>query len=373
MQAGQRVVVTEFAEDPLEAIEKFIRLEPMPAPDIASLQPHEVLIAVRSVAVAWVDLLMTSGQYQHMPSPPYTPGMEYSGEVLAVGAQVDPARVAVGERVLADFFQVGPRSYGDYQGAGGFASYAVVPQQALHRIPAGFSFDEACCLLGNYETAYHCLVTRGQLQPGETVLITGASGSTGMAAVQLARLLGATVIATGRSDAKLETVRAHGADHVIHARDAADPTGVRRFRDEVKALTGGRGVDVVYDTVGGATSLECLRSMAFGGRFLIVGWTSTPAVARGKGQRGAPNANLLPTNIIQMKSLSVLGCPAVIAVAQNPALRTERLARIWQWVGQGRIRPYISHVLPLTEFKQALRLRWDGGITGSCILRPWGA
>ena len=149
MQAGQRVVVTEFAEDPLEAIEKFIRLEPMPAPDIASLQPHEVLIAVRSVAVAWVDLLMTSGQYQHMPSPPYTPGMEYSGEVLAVGAQVDPARVAVGERVLADFFQVGPRSYGDYQGAGGFASYAVVPQQALHRIPAGFSFDEACCLLGN--------------------------------------------------------------------------------------------------------------------------------------------------------------------------------------------------------------------------------
>ncbi len=333
MQAGHRVVVSEFAEDPLEAIEKFIHLEPMPAPDPATLRPHELLLAIRSVSVTWVDLLMTSGQYQHMPKPPYTPGMEYSGEVVAVGA-------------------------------------AVLPQEAVHKIPQGFSFDQACCLLGNYETAYHCLVVRGQLQPGETVLINGASGSTGMAAVQMAKLLGATVIATGRSDAKLAEVKAHGADHVINARHPDDPADVRSFRDEVKALTGGQGVDVVYDAVGGATSLESLRSMAFGGRFLIVGWTSTPNVARGKGQRGAPNANQLPTNIIQMKSISVLGCPAVIAVAKNPALRTERLAKIWQWVEEGRILPHISHVLPLSEFKQALRLRWEGGITGSCILQP---
>ncbi len=363
-------MVSEFAEDPLDAIANFIHLEPMPAPDPATLRPHELLLAVRSVAVSWVDLLMTSGQYQHMPKPPYTPGMEYSGEVVAAGAAVDPARVAVGDGVLVDFFQVGPRSYGDYQASGGFASYAVVPQEAVHRIPQGFSFDQACCLLGNYETAYHCLVVRGQLQPGETILINGASGSTGMAAVQMAKLLGATVIATGRSDAKLAEVKAHGADHVINARHPDDPAGVRSFREEVKALTGGQGVDVVYDAVGGATSLESLRSMAFGGRFLIVGWTSTPNVARGKGQRGAPNANQLPTNIIQMKSLSVLGSPAVIAVAKNPALRTERLAKIWQWVEEGKILPHISHVLPLAEFKQALRLRWDGGITGSCILRP---
>jgi NADPH2:quinone reductase len=367
---GQRVRVSEFADNPLEAIARYTALEPQPAPDTTTLRPHEVVIAIRSVAVSWVDLLMTSGQYQHMPKPPYTPGMEYSGEVVWAGPAVDPARVAVGDRVFADFFQVGPRSYGDYQAAGGFASYAVLPQEAVLRIPESFSFDEACNLLGNYETAYHCLVVRGQVQPGETVLINGASGSTGMAAVQMAKLLGATVIATGRSDAKLAEVQAHGADHVLNTRHADDPAGVRPFRDEVKALTNGQGVDVVYDAVGGATALESLRAMAFGGRFLIVGWTSTPDVARGKGQRGAPNANQFPTNIVQMKSLTVMGCPAVIAVAKNPALRTERVAKILQWVREGRIRPRISHTFPLAEFREAMRMRWEGGITGGCVLHP---
>ena len=365
---GQRVRVSEFAESPLEAIERYITLEPMPAPDTTLLRPREVVIAIRSAAVSWVDLLMTSGQYQHMPQPPYTPGLEYSGEVVWAGPAVD--RLRVGDRVFADFFQVGPRSYGDYQAAGGFASYAVLPQEAVLPIPEGFSFDEACNLLGNYETAYHCLVVRGQLQPGETVLINGASGSTGMAAVQMAKLLGATVIATGRSDAKLAEVQAHGADHVLNTRHADDPAGVRSFRDEVKALTGGQGVDVVYDAVGGATAIESLRAMAFGGRFLIVGWTSTPDVARGKGQRGAPNANQFPTNIVQMKSLTVMGCPAVIAVAKNPALRTERLQKIMAWVREGRIRPYISHRFPMAEVREAMRLRWNGGATGGCVLHP---
>src|SRR5690606_6695540 len=140
------------------------------------------------------------------------------------------------------------------------------------------SLDQACNLLGNYETAYHCLVARGRVSAGETVLILGASGSTGLAAVQLAKLLGATVIATGRDDRKLAVVREEGADHVINTREGA-------FAREVKALTGGRGVDVVYDAVGGETSIESLRCVAFGARFLIVGWASTPFVARGKGGR----------------------------------------------------------------------------------------
>ena len=371
LPAGQRVLVAEFADNPMDAVEHHMALHPMPAPDPARLGPDEVLLAVRSAAVSWVDLLMTSGQYQHMPRPPYGPGMEYSGTVEAVGAAVDPARVAVGDRILADFMQVGARSGGAYQAAGGFASYAVIPQQAAYRIPDGFSFDEACCLLGNYETAYHCLVARGQLRAGESVLILGASGSTGMAAVQMAKLLGATVIAAGRSDTKLATVRAPGADHVVNIRGTdADAGGVRRFRDEVKALTGGKGVDLVYDAVGGATTLEAMRAMAFGGRLLIVGWTSTPDVARGKGQRGAPNANQLPTNIMQMKSLTVMGCPAVIAVAHDPSLRTERLARIWQWVREGRIRPHVSHRYALAQFREAMRARWQGDVTGGCVLNP---
>ena len=370
MKPGKKVVVSEFAENPLEAIDRHITLEDMPAPDTSALKTTEVLVAVKSASVAWVDLLMTSGQYQHMPKPPYIPGMEYSGEVLWAGAEVDSSRARVGDRVLIDCFMVGPRSSGDYQASGGFASYAVVPREAVHAIPDGFSFDEASCLLSNYETAYHCLVTRGQLQAGETVLINGASGATGMAAVQVAKILGATVIATGRSDAKLATVKAFGADHVINASVPGEPDGVSRFRDEVKAITGGQGVDVVYDAVGGATSLESMRSMAFGGRFLIVGWTSTPFVAAGKGQRGAPNANQLPTNIMQMKSLTVMGCPAVISVTKDPSIRPPRIAQIMRWVQEGRIRPFVSNTYPLADFKQAMLARWNGGITGGCILHP---
>lgn len=370
MKPGKRVVVSEFADDPSQAIENYVTLEDMPAPNVANLKANEVVILVKSASLAWVDLLMTSGQYQHMPVPPYTPGMEYSGEVAWIGGEVDPSNVAVGDRVLVDYFMVGPRSAGDYQGSGGLASYAVVPQESVRRIPDGFSYDEACCLLSNYETAFHCLIARGQLRAGETVLINGASGAAGMAAVRVAKLVGATVIATGRSDAKLALVKAQGADHVINSASAEAESGVRPFRAEVKALTGGRGVDVVYDAVGGDTSLESMRSMTFGGRFLIVGWTSTPSVARGRGQRGAPNANQLPTNIIQMKGLTIMGCPAVISVSKDPAIRPPRVAQIMEWVRQGKIRPYISHVYPLAEFKQAMRARWQGEVTGGCVLHP---
>jgi NADPH2:quinone reductase len=324
----------------------------------------------KSCAVGWVDLLMTSGQYQHMPKPPYTPGLEFSGVVVVTGSGVRPAGAAVGDRVVVDGLLVGPRSSGAYQSQGGFASYAVVPEDAIHRIPDQFSFDEACCLLGNYETAYHCLVTRGQLKAGETVLILGATGSTGLAAVHVAKLMGATVIAAGRSDAKLELVKAQGADHVINIANPDGSAGVRTFRDEVKALTGGRGVDVVYDGVGGDVSLESLRCVTFGARFLIVGWASTPAVANGKGQRGAPNANRLPTNLIMMKGLSVLGSPMVISTEHDPSIRAPRLARILQWVHEGRLRPYVSHMYPMQDFKEAMRAKWRGDIVGGCVLHP---
>jgi NADPH:quinone reductase len=312
---------------------------------------------------------MTSGQYQHMPQPPYTPGMEYSGVVHWVGSDVPADRLRIGDRVFPDPFFVGPRSSGAYQRYGGFANYTVAPAHAVHRIPDGFSFDEACNLVGNYETAYHCLIARGGLQAGETVLIHGASGSTGLAAVHVAKLVGATVIATGRSDEKLAVVKAQGADHVINCR-SIEETGVRRFRDEVKALTGGRGVDVVYDGVGGDISLESLRCVSFGARYLIVGWAGTPAVAQGKGQRGAPNANMLPTNLIMMKGLDVLGCPTVISTVKDPSIRIPRWNQIMQWVSEGRIKPHVSHVFPLTEFKAAMRAKWTGEVIGGCVLHP---
>lgn len=366
--AGQRVVVTEYGESPEEALDRFVHLEAQPAPDPAELKPHEVLVAVKSVAIAWVDLLMTSGQYQHMAKPPYTPGMEYTGEVLAVGAGVNSAQCAVGDRVLADMMKVGPRSHGDYQSVGGLANYVVIPADSLFKLPAHLSFDEGAALLQAYETAYHCLIVRGQVQRGETVLINGASGLTGLAAVQVAKLLGATVIATGRSDRKLALVKEHGADYVVNI--CADDGSLREFRDDVKALTEGRGVDVVYDAVGGQVSNESLRCMSFGGRFLIVGWTSTPNVARGKGLRGAPNVNMLPTNIIQMKSLSVLGCPSAIAVSKDPSIRQSRLDLIFQWAEEGKIRPFVSHTYPIADYKKALLARWKGEVTGGCVVHP---
>jgi len=369
LPAGRRVIVSAFGETPLEAIAQHASLEPMPAPDPASLGANDVIVEIKSASVGWVDLLMTSGQYQHMARPPYCPGLEYAG-VVAWRGPAAAEKFVPGDAVMVDGLLAGPRSLGNYQAWGGFASYAVAPAEALLRIPGALSFDEACNLLGNYETAYHCLVARGRLQAGETVLIHGASGSTGLAAVQVAKLLGATVIATGRSESKLGQVKALGADHVIALAKSGGEAGLRSFREEVKALTGGRGADVVYDGVGGEISLESLRAVAFGARYLIVGWAATPFVAAGKGQRGAPNANVLPTNLIMMKGLDVLGCPTVISTVQDPSLRPPRLAQVLRWAESGAIRPHVSHTFPLERFQDAMRAKWSGEITGGCVLHP---
>jgi NADPH2:quinone reductase len=364
-----RVIVSELAENPLEAIEKYMSLEPMAAPDPSTLSGRDVVVAIKSASVGWVDLLMTSGQYQHMPKPPYCPGLEYAGIVTWVGPDAASSFV-VGDAVLVDGLLAGPRSLGAYRAYGGFASYGVAPVEAVRLIPGALTFDQACNLLGNYETAYHCLVARGRVQPGETVLVHGASGSTGLAAVHVAKLLGATVIATGRSDAKLAVVKAQGADHVINCKAEGGEGGVRQFRAEVKELTQGRGVDVVYDGVGGEISLESLRCVRFGARFLVVGWAATPFVAQGKGQRGAPNANVLPTNLIMMKGLDVLGCPTVISTVVDPSIREPRLAAVLGWAESGKILPHVSHVFPLAEFKTAMRAKWSGEVIGGCVLHP---
>jgi NADPH2:quinone reductase len=356
------VVVTEFGETPPDAIERFVTIESMPAPEPAELGGHDILVSIRSAAVAWVDLLMTSGQYQHMPSPPYTPGMEYAGVVAWKGAEAS-SDFAIGDEVMVDGFVTGPRSHGDYRRWGGWASYAVAPDSAVRKLPGSLSLDQACNLLGNYETAYHCLLTRGRLRAGETVLIHGASGATGLAAVEIAKLVGATVIATGRSAEKLRVVTEYGADHVL-------VTGEGSLADRVKAITDGRGVDVVYDGVGGDISEQSLRCVKFGARFLIVGWASTPFVARGKGGRGAPDANRLPTNLIMMKGLDVLGCPTAIATRDDPSLREPRQAQIFDWASNGKLRPHVSHTFPLTEIRAAMLAKWNGEVIGGCVVHP---
>lgn len=154
---GHRVRIAQFAENPMEGVEENLYLEDQAIPDTSTLGRKDVIINVKSSAVGWVDLLMSSGQYQHMPPLPYTPGLEYSGEIIWLGEDIDKSQAKVGDRVLVDGFVAGPRSPGSYQQYGGFASYAVAPIGAIRAIPNGFSYDEACNLLGSYETAYHCL------------------------------------------------------------------------------------------------------------------------------------------------------------------------------------------------------------------------
>jgi NADPH2:quinone reductase len=351
LPAGRKVVVSTLAAEPLAAIEQ-ASLVAMPAPDRARLSSRDVIVAVASASVGWVDLLMMTGQYQHAAKPPYTPGLEYAGTIAWAGAE---SAIGVGERVLVDPFLAGPRSLGAYQNHGGLATYAVAPAEAVHRIPGELSCDEACNLLGNYETAYHCLVTRGRVQRGETVLVHGASGSVGLAAVHVAKLLGATVIATGRSRAKLAVVAAQGADHVV----VTDTP----LRDRIKALTQGRGVDVVYDGVGGELSVESLRCVRFGARYLIVGWAATPFVTR-------TQANVLPTNLMMMKGLDVLGCPTAISTVHDPASRAPRLAQVMTWAAAGQIRPLVSRRYALDEFADAMRAKWHGELVGGIVVRP---
>lgn len=357
---GRKVVVRAWGEDPMHALDHHTGLEAQARP--AGLGPTDVLLRVRSCAVGFVDLIMSSGQYQHMAPPPYTPGLEFAGDVAAVGEAV--RRVAVGDAVLADGLLTGPRSSGAYRD-GGMATWAVIPEAAAMPLPPELSHDGAVNLLGNYETAYHGLVHRGRVQPGEAVLILGASGSTGLAAVQVARLLGATVIAAGRDPDKLAEVARLGAHHTVRVGE-----GQPSLRDAVRALVGKRGVDVVWDGVGGAVSEASLRALRFGGRLCIIGWAATPFVARGRGQRGAPNANRLPTNIIQMKGLDVLGCPAVIATAHDPALRPTRLAWLWERVRAGEIRPHVGPAYPLARFADAMREKWGSRHVGGCVLHP---
>jgi NADPH2:quinone reductase len=350
---GQRVFITQLGADPALAIERFAQLEPMVMPDPATLGPRDVIVEVKSAAAGWVDLIMASGQYQHVPVPPYTPGLEYAGTIAWVGSEVNDVNIAIGARVLVDPFLAGPRTSGAYRAYGGFASYAVAPAEAVHAIPGKLDFDQACNLLGSYETAYHCLIARGRLRAGETVLIHGASGSVGLAAVHVAKLVGATVIATGRSPEKLAVVREQGADHVVWAGS---------LRDDVKAITNGRGVDVVYDGVGGDISVESLRCVRFGARYLIVGWAATPQA------RGKPNQ--LPTNLIMMKGLDVLGCPTVISTINDPSIRAARLAQVLEWADAGKLVPYVSHRFSLADFKAALMAKWRGEVIGGCVVQP---
>jgi len=308
---------------------ELLRLERFDAPP---LRPGQARVAIHAAGINFPDILMAAGEYQLKPELPFTPGMEAAGVVI----EVNPADgVAVGDKVIVKLRH------------GGYADEAVVAPSQLTPLPSTFDFAEGATFLAAHGTAFHGLIDRGQLQPGETLLVHGAGGGVGLAAVEIGKLLGATVIAAASSEEKLAVAQARGADHLVLY--STEP-----FRDAVKRLTDGRGVDVVYDPVGGETFENSLRCIAWGARLLVIGFTGGIGLAR--------------TNLVLIKGASVLGVRAGEAVRKNPALGVVRQRKLLEWAEAGKIRPNVSHRLPLEQVAQAMRLLIDRKAIGRVAL-----
>jgi len=298
----------------------------------APLAEGQVRVAVHAAGINFPDILMAAGEYQLKPDLPFTPGVEAAGEVTEVNGA---AGVAIGDRVILKLRH------------GAYADEAVVTPAQLTPLPQGFDYAEGATFLAAHGTAYHALIDRGQIQPDEVLLVHGAGGGVGLAAVEIGKLRGATVIAAASSDDKLGAARAKGADHlVLYGREP--------FRDAVKRITGGRGADVVFDPVGGEIFENSLRCIAWGARVLVIGFTGGIGLAR--------------TNLLMIKGASVLGVRAGEAVRKNPALGDVRLKALTAWAEAGRIRPNISHRLPLENYAQAMRLLMDRKAIGRVAL-----
>lgn len=285
------------------------------------LREGHVRVAIRAAGINFPDILMVAGDYQLKPELPFTPGVEAAGDVVEVDGAV--RGVAVGDRVIVRM------RYGAY------TDEAVVAPAQLTPLPKNFDYAEGATFLAAHGTAYHALVDRGQLQAGEVLLVHGAGGGVGLAAVEIGKLIGATVIAAASSEEKLGVAQARGADHLLlYSREP--------FREAVKRITDGRGADVVFDPVGGEIFENSLRCIAWGARVLVIGFTGGIGLAR--------------TNLVLIKGASVLGVRAGEAARKNPALAETRMQALLQWAEAGRIRPNVSHRLPLQDNAKAMRL-----------------
>lgn len=307
-----------------------LRLEQLPS---RTLNAGEVRVAIRAAGLNFPDVLMAAGQYQLKPELPFTPGMEAAGDVTEIGAEA--RGVAVGDKVIVKMRH------------GAFADEAVVTPSQLVPMPSNFDYTEAATYLAGHGTAYHALIDRGRVEPGEVLLVHGAGGGTGLAAVEIGKMLGATVIATASSDEKLAIAKACGADHLV--RYDREP-----FRDAVKRITDGRGADIVFDPVGGQVFEDSMRCIAWGARLLVIGFTGGIGLAR--------------TNLLLIKGASVLGVRAGEAVRKNPVLGQVRLKALLQWAEEGKLRPNVSHRLPLEDYAKAMRLLIDRKAIGRVAL-----
>ncbi|HBQ42635.1 MAG TPA: NADPH:quinone oxidoreductase [Halieaceae bacterium] len=294
----------------------------------------DVLIDVKAAGLNFPDVLIIQNKYQTKPDLPFIPGGECSGVVVAVGKNVK--RLQPGEKVI---------SMGAH---GAFCSRIAANQHAVFPMPDGLTFEQAAGVAITYFTSYHALKQRANLQPGETLLVLGAAGGVGTTAVELGKLMGARVIAAASTDEKLALCKQLGADELINYSDAS-------LKDTLKELTGGKGVDVVYDPVGGDYSEPALRSMAWNGRYLVIGFASGPIPS-------------IPLNLALLKGCSIVGVFWGRFMAEEPAVNLQNIHDLWALFAEGKLKPVVTDLFALEDYEAAYACMMERRARGKVIL-----
>jgi NADPH:quinone reductase len=294
----------------------------------------EVRIAIQAASLNFPDLLIVQNKYQHKPPLPFVPGSEYAGVVEAVGEGV--TQLKVGQSVAC------------LSGTGGFGTHTIAPAALCLPLPPGFPAVDAAAFIMIYATSYHALVDRAQLRAGETVLVLGAAGGVGTAAIQIAKAVGARVIAAASTDGKCALCTSLGADATINYSQG-------NLRDLIKDATGGKGPDVIYDPVGGEFAEPAFRSIAWRGRYLVVGFAAGPIPS-------------LPLNLALLKGASIVGVFWGDFARREPQANAQMMGELAQWYAQGKVKPVIDRTLPLAELKAAYALMGSREVKGKLVM-----
>jgi len=298
--------------------------------------PGEVVVRVKAAALNFFDTLLIAGKYQHKPPFPFSPAAEFAGVVESIGPGV--ADVARGDRVMG------------YMGSGAAREVVAVAAEQIVKLPDGLPFERAAGLTVTYATTLYALRERAELQPGETLVVLGASGGTGLAAIELGKVLGARVIACASSDEKLAFARAHGADETVNY-------AASNLRDALKKLGGERGVDVVYDPVGGPYAEPALRALGWLGRYLVVGFA-------------AGEIPKIPLNLALLKSCDIRGVSWGAWTKREPLAQRALMADIVRWCREGKLSGHVHAVYPLEQIAVALKDIAERKAMGKIVLRP---
>ena len=294
----------------------------------------EVLVEIKAASLNFPDILIVQNKYQFKPDLPFVPGSEYAGLVTALGEGVTHLKVGQSVACLA--------------GTGGFGTHTLAPADKCMPLPAGFSHVDAAAFIMIYATSHHALIDRAQLKAGETVLVLGAAGGVGTSAIQIAKAVGAKVIAAASSDEKCALCKSIGADETINY-------SKETLRDAVKKLTGGKGPDVIYDPVGGEFAEPAFRSIGWRGRYLVVGFASGPIPS-------------LPLNLALLKGASIVGIFWGDYARREPQANAAMMAELAQWYAQGKVKPVIDRTMPMSELKAAYAHMGSRGVKGKLVM-----